>query len=80
MTELEKLDAGLEYDFWDEEVDNRKLHALEWCQKLNAIPMQNAEERTEVLQTLFGAFGENATVLPVFNCDSGSNIHGGKNL
>ena len=41
MTEAEKLDAGLEYDFWDEEVDGRKLHALEWCQKLNAIPMQN---------------------------------------
>ena len=28
MTELEKLDAGLEYDFWDAEVDGRKLHAL----------------------------------------------------
>ena len=28
MTEAEKLDAGLEYDFWDEEVDGRKLHAM----------------------------------------------------
>ena len=28
MTELEKLEAGLEYSFWDEEVDARKLHAL----------------------------------------------------
>ena len=24
MTEVEKLDAGLEYDFWDEELDARK--------------------------------------------------------
>ncbi|MCH1948872.1 sugar O-acetyltransferase [Enterocloster sp. OA13] len=80
MTEAEKLDAGLEYDFWDEEVDGRKLHALEWCQKLNAIPMQNKEERSRAIRRLFGAVGENATVLPVFNCDSGTNIHVGKNF
>ena len=35
MTELEKLDAGLEYDFWDEEVNARKLHAVKGCEKLN---------------------------------------------
>lgn len=80
MTELEKLDAGLEYDFWDREVDARKIHALEWCRKLNAIPMQNAEERAAAIQALFGAAGKNATVLPVFNCDNGSNIHVGKNF
>ena len=80
MTELEKLNAGLEYDFWDEEVDGRKIHALEWCQKLNAIPMQNAEERTAAIRTLFGSVGENVTVLPVFNCDNGSNIHVGENF
>ena len=45
MTELEKLDAGLPYDFMDPEVDGRKLHALSCAQKLNAIPMQNAAER-----------------------------------
>lgn len=25
MTEAEKLDAGLEYDFWDEEVDGKSF-------------------------------------------------------
>ena len=80
MTEAEKLDAGLEYDFWDAEVDGRKLHALEWCQKLNAIPMTDTEKRTEAIGNLFGSVGENATVLPVFNCDSGNNIHAGKNF
>jgi len=80
MTELEKLEAGLEYDFWDAEVDGQKIHALEWCQKLNAIPMHNAEERSAAIQALFGSAGENATVLPVFNCDNGSNIHVGKNF
>lgn len=80
MTEAEKLDAGLEYDFWDSEVDGRKLHALEWCQKLNAIPMQEMERRAVAIQKLFGSIGANATVLPIFNCDSEKNIHVGENF
>lgn len=77
MTELEKLRAGLEYDFTDPEVDAQKLHALQWCQKLNALPMQDAEARAEVIQMLFGTAGPDTTVLPVFNCDEGKNIHVG---
>ncbi len=77
MTELEKLRAGLEYDFTDPEVDGQKLHALEWCQKLNALPMQDTAKRAEVIQTLFGTAGPDTTVLPVFNCDEGKNIHVG---
>ena len=80
MTELEKLDAGLEYDFWDAGVNGRKLHALEFCQKLNAIPMENDVERVEVIKELFGSVGANPTVLPVFNCDNGTNICVGKNF
>lgn len=33
MTEAEKLDTGLEYDFWDAEVNGRKLNAIEGCQR-----------------------------------------------
>ena len=80
MSELEKLEAGLAYDFWDAEVDGRKLYALTWCQKLNAIPMQNEEERTKAMSKLFGSVGENAVILPVFNCDHGKNIHAGRNF
>ena len=35
MTELEKLEAGLPYDFRDPEVDARKLHAVKMCKVLN---------------------------------------------
>lgn len=77
MTELEKMNAGLEYDFFNPEVDGQKLHALEWCQKLNAIPMQNDGEREQVIRKLFGSVGAGPTVLPVFNCDCGKNIHVG---
>ncbi|MBS5062817.1 MAG: sugar O-acetyltransferase [Hungatella hathewayi] len=42
--------------------------------------MQNTEERARTIRKLFGAAGENVTVLPVFNCDSGTNIYVGKNF
>ncbi len=80
MSEVEKLDAGLEYDFWDPEVDARKLHAVEGCQKLNAIPVQQSAEREAAVRELFGSAGVNVTVLPTFNCDNGRNIHVGENF
>lgn len=80
MTELEKLDAGMEYDFWDEEVDARKLNAVLGCQKLNAISVLDGEAREVAIRELFGDVGENPAVLPVFNCDNGKNIHVGKNF
>ena len=80
LTELEKLDAGLEYDFWDEGVNARKLHAIEGCAKLNAIPVTDDEARDAAIRELFGSAGNHPTVLPVFNCDNGRNIHVGENF
>ena len=37
MTEAEKLDAGLAYDFTEPEVRGRKFRAVKGCQKLNGI-------------------------------------------
>ena len=78
MTEVEKLDAGLEYDFWDEGVNNRKLNAILGCEKLNSISVLDNEAREAAIRELFGSVGEDPTVLPVFNCDNGKNIHVGK--
>lgn len=80
MTELEKLDAGMEYDFWDEEVNARKLHAIDGCRRLNALAVTEDAARGEAIRSLFGTAGENPTVLPVFNCDCGKNIHVGDNF
>ena len=80
MTELEKLDAGLEYDFWDKCLNGRKLHAISGCLKLNAIDSSDEAAVFKALTELFAAVGENSTVLPVFNCDNGKNIHVGKNF
>ena len=55
MTELEKLNAGLEFDFWDEAVDARKQRAMTLCRQLNALPKGDREGRRAVLQELFGS-------------------------
>lgn len=75
LSELEKLEAGLPYDFMDPEVDARKLGSVQGCQKLNAISVLETKERQAVIRQLFGSVGENPNVLPVFNCDYGKNIH-----
>lgn len=80
MTELEKLDAGLEYDFWDKEVNARKLHAIEGCKKLNAVDPADEAAQEAAIRELFGAAGANPCVLPVFNCDNGLNIRVGENF
>ncbi len=80
MTELEKLDAGLEYDFWDEGVNARKLNAIEICAKLNALPATEETARERAIRELFGAAGRNPTVLPTFCCDNGKNIRVGENF
>ncbi len=39
VTEADKLDAGLEYDFTEPEVRGRKFRAVKGCQKLNGKMM-----------------------------------------
>lgn len=77
MTELEKLDAGLEYSFWDAEVNARKLHAIAGCKKLNAVDPSDEPAQEAAIRELFGSVGTSPCVLPVFNCDYGLNIHVG---
>ena len=71
MTEVEKLNAGLEYNFWDDGVDALKLHAVQGCQKLNAIPVTDYAARRQAVKDLLGSTGENPEILPIFNCDNG---------
>ena len=79
MTELEKMRAGLEYDFYDPEIGAIKLNAVKLCHKLNSIPTtaKHYSENEQTLHELFGSVGKNPVVLPVFGCDNGKNIHVG---
>ncbi|MDE6838008.1 MAG: sugar O-acetyltransferase [Acutalibacter sp.] len=80
MTEIEKLDAGLEYDFWDKGVNARKLRAIHMCAELNAMPMDDELAREPLIRELFGSVGSDPSVGTGFNCDYGLNIHVGKNF
>lgn len=80
MTELEKLEANLPFDFWDEEVASCKVRAVKVCQQLANLQAADAseEEITRCIHELFGSVGEGVTVCPGFHCDNGKNIHVGK--
>lgn len=80
MTEVENLDAGLEYDFWDAGVNARKLRAIHMCEKLNAMPQDDEAAREPVIRELFADAGENVSIGTGFNCDYGLNIRVGKNF
>lgn len=77
MTELEKLEAGLEYSFWDKEVNARKQRAMVETAKLNAIDPRDEDAIAAQLKRLFGACGEDPWTGPGFHCDHGVNIHVG---
>ena len=80
MTELEKLKAGLEYNFYDEEVAGVKGNALKKCQILNSIDPMDSEKQLAAIKDLFGTVKNNASVQPFFNCDNGKNIHVGEDF
>ncbi len=45
--------------------------------RYNQTTEEEWENRTQILQELFGSVGESPSILPPFHCDYGSNIHVG---
>lgn len=70
MTELEKLEAGLEYCYDDPEVEARKENAVLQCRKYNAIDDTDYTAQYAQLKAMLGGVGEkvwiggNVTILP----------------
>ncbi|WNS82273.1 sugar O-acetyltransferase [Domibacillus sp. DTU_2020_1001157_1_SI_ALB_TIR_016] len=80
MREIEKLDAGLEYVFFDKEVAARKERALQLCRKYNNTDPANHEAQMAIIRELFGSFKKEVFIQPNFNCDNGKNIHVGEDF
>lgn len=74
MTELEKLNAGMEYSFADKELVARKSQAIEWCEEYNAIDGGNFAAQYAYLQKMLGSVGKDVWIAKTFNCDCGKNI------
>lgn len=76
MSEVEKLGAGLPYDFWDEGVNARKLGAIDFCRRLHQLQDAGApdSEIDALIRASLGSVGRDVTLCPGFNCDNGKNI------
>lgn len=80
MTELEKLQAGLEYCYDDPEVVALKERAIVWCAQYNSLDDTNYEAQYVHLKKMLGSVGEKVWIGKTFNCDNGKNIFIGNNF
>lgn len=80
MTEVEKMEAGLEFCVLDPEMDARKKRAISQCDKLRALDPGDYEGHYAIVKQMFGSVGKVANVLPGFNCDNGKNIQVGEDF
>lgn len=74
MTEMEKMEAGLEYTFADDELRARYSRAVRWCEEFNAIDGTDYAAQYEHLKQMLGAVGKGAWIAKNFRCDCGRNI------
>ena len=80
MKELEKMQAGLEYCYDDEEVSLMKLHAIENANIFNYLAEDDLDKQHEILSEILGSVGEKVWIAKRFCFDNGKNIHIGNNF
>ncbi|MGL9730996.1 sugar O-acetyltransferase [Enterococcus sp. DIV0756] len=80
MKEIEKMNAGLTYNFFDKEIVALKENALKKCRQFNQLSPTDNKQQAMLIKQLFGSTGNNVYVQPNFNCDVGSNIHVGEDF
>lgn len=76
-TELEKLEAGEQYMFLDEEVAARKERAVVLTRAFNDADPTDHATQDRLIRELLGSTGEFISVQQPFRCDYGPNIHVG---
>jgi len=69
--------AGELYLAFDAELAADSKRALRLLRRYNQTTEEERENRTQILQELFGSAGESPSIVPPFHCDYGSNIHVG---
>jgi hypothetical protein len=74
MKEIEKMQAGLEYCYDDEDISMMKLHAIENANVLNSLAEDDLDKQHEVLSEILGSVGEKVWIAKRFCFDNGKNI------
>ena len=80
MNEMEKMLAGLEYCYDDEEISLMKLYAIENANIFNSLAEDDLERQHDVLSDILGSVGEKVWIAKRFCFDNGKNIHIGSNF
>ena len=80
MKEFDKMLAGLEYCYDDEEISLMKLHAIENANIFNSLAEDDLDRQHEVLSEILGSVGEKVWIAKRFSFDYGKNIHIGNNF
>lgn len=75
MTEAEKCMAGEYYDCHDKIFLEWKRRARSLLREYHALSYEQKEEKTQVLERLFGGIGAHVSVGQPFLCDYGRNIY-----
>ncbi len=79
MSEFEKMLAGKEYDPSDFEVRRKNNKGKNLIRKYNAVPAENIQEKSKILNELFEKCGKNVRINQPFYVDFGCNISIGDN-
>ena len=74
MKEIEKLKAGMEYYYGDDEVYALKENALRNCDIYNSIDGTDRQKQHDFLKKMLGSVGDNIWIGKGFSCDNGKNI------
>lgn len=80
MKEIDKLKAGLEFCYDDEEVDAIKQNAIKNCKIYNSIDSEDKQCQYDFLCEMLGSVGKDVWIGKTFSCDNGKNIFIGDNF
>ena len=74
MTEWEKLQKGLIYNDFDNDLFQRRITAKKLFKAYNKTDDEDIELRNQILKQLLKKVGENVWIEPDFKCEFGKNI------
>lgn len=74
MTEWEKLQKGVVYNDFDDDLFQRRIIAKKLFRAYNKTEDDETDLRQELMQKLFKEVGRNVWIEPDFRCEFGKNI------
>lgn len=80
MKEIDKMKAGLEYCYDEEEISLMKLNAVENSKLYDSIDNSDLDKQHEVLCEILGSVGGHVWIAKHFCFDNGKNIFIGNNF